>query len=169
MVALEAMERARPVIAAAIGGLEDLVRDGETGLLVRPGDSESLAEAMLALAADPARAAAMGLEARRRAIERFPELRCTERTEEVYRHWLEVRRAGALEPARLGWRRRRRTAPARSPRSYPHPETPGQQAVARRRDGPTVRAMKTASARSARDDPAPPRPRLRDRRLHRSS
>ena len=33
----------------------------------------------------------MGLEARRRAIERFPELRCTERTEEVYRHWLEVR------------------------------------------------------------------------------
>ena len=34
MVALEAMERARPVIAASIGGLEDLVRDGETGLLV---------------------------------------------------------------------------------------------------------------------------------------
>jgi glycosyltransferase involved in cell wall biosynthesis len=93
MVALEAMERARPVIAAAIGGLEDLVRDGETGLLVPPGDSESLAAAMLALAADPAQAAVMGLEARRRAIERFPELRCTERTEEVYRHWLEVRRA----------------------------------------------------------------------------
>ncbi len=96
MVALEAMERARPVIAAAIGGLEDLVRDGETGLLVQPGDAESLAEAMLALAADPALAAAMGLEARRRAIERFPELRCTERTEEVYRHWLEVRQGGAL-------------------------------------------------------------------------
>ncbi len=97
MVALEAMERARPVIAAAIGGLEDLVRDGETGLLVQPGDAESLAEAMLALAADPALAATMGLEARRRAIERFPELRCTERTEEVYRHWLEVRQGGALE------------------------------------------------------------------------
>ncbi len=98
MVALEAMERARPVIAAAIGGLEDLVRDGETGLLVTAGDSESLAAAMLALAADPAHAAAMGLEARRRAIERFPELRCTERTEEVYRHWLDVRGDGALEP-----------------------------------------------------------------------
>jgi glycosyltransferase involved in cell wall biosynthesis len=99
MVALEAMERARPVIAAAIGGLEDLVRDGETGLLVRAGDADSLAEAMLELAADPARAIAMGIEARRRAIERFPELRCTERTEEVYRHWLDVRRSGALEPA----------------------------------------------------------------------
>jgi glycosyltransferase involved in cell wall biosynthesis len=99
MVALEAMERARPVIAAAIGGLEDLVRDGETGLLVQAGDAPSLAGAMLALAADPARAAAMGLEARRRAIERFPEARCTERTEEVYRHWLEVRGSDALDPA----------------------------------------------------------------------
>ncbi len=99
MVALEAMERARPVIAAAIGGLEDLVRDGETGLLVQAGDSESLAEAMLTLAADPARAAAMGLEARRRAIERFPELRCTERTEEVYRHWLDARAGRAQELA----------------------------------------------------------------------
>jgi glycosyltransferase involved in cell wall biosynthesis len=96
MVALEAMERARPVIAASIGGLEDLIRDGETGLLVRAGDADSLATAMLALAADPARAEAMGREARRRAIERFPETRCTERTEEVYRHWLHLRGNGAL-------------------------------------------------------------------------
>jgi glycosyltransferase involved in cell wall biosynthesis len=100
MVALEAMERARPVIAAAIGGLEDLVRDGETGLLVKPGDADSLADAMLELAADPARAIAMGFEARRRAIERFPELRCTERTEEVYRYWLDVRGDHDVEPAR---------------------------------------------------------------------
>jgi glycosyltransferase involved in cell wall biosynthesis len=99
MVALEAMERARPVIAASIGGLEDLVRDGETGLLVQPGDSDSLAGAMLELAGDPVRAAAMGMEARRRAIERFPELRCTERTEEVYRHWLDVRNENGLVQA----------------------------------------------------------------------
>jgi glycosyltransferase involved in cell wall biosynthesis len=95
MVALEAMERARPVIAAAIGGLEDLVREGETGLLVPPGEAEPLAQAMLQLASDPARAAAMGLEARRRALERFPEDRCTERTEEVYRFWLDGRLNGA--------------------------------------------------------------------------
>jgi glycosyltransferase involved in cell wall biosynthesis len=99
MVALEAMERARPVIAASIGGLEDLVRDGETGLLVQPGDADSLAGAMLELAADPARAAAMGMEARRRAIERFPEVRCTERTEEVYRHWLAVRHENGVGQA----------------------------------------------------------------------
>jgi glycosyltransferase involved in cell wall biosynthesis len=95
MVALEAMERARPVIAAAIGGLEDLVREGETGLLVPAGEAEPLAEAMLALARDPAQAASMGREARRRALERFPENRCTERTEEVYRFWLDGRLNGS--------------------------------------------------------------------------
>jgi glycosyltransferase involved in cell wall biosynthesis len=95
MVALEAMERARPVIAARIGGLEDIVRDGETGLLVPPGEAEPLAAAMLALAGDPARAETMGREARRRALERFPEDRCTERTEEVYRYWLDLRGNGS--------------------------------------------------------------------------
>ena len=54
---------------------------------------------MLALAADPARAAAMGVAARRRAIDRFPEARCTERTEEVYRYWLDVRREDELAAA----------------------------------------------------------------------
>ena len=52
MVALEAMERARPVIAAAIGGLGELVRDGETGLLVPPGEAEPLREAIVRLAGD---------------------------------------------------------------------------------------------------------------------
>ena len=101
MVALEAMERARPVIAAAIGGLEDLVRDGETGLLVPAGEAEPLAQAMLELASDPGRAAALGREARRRALERFPEDRCTERTEEVYRFWLNGRLHGAANGSGL--------------------------------------------------------------------
>ena len=47
MVALEAMERSRPVIAAAIGGLGELVRDGETGLLVAAGEAEPLRDAIL--------------------------------------------------------------------------------------------------------------------------
>ena len=64
----------------------DLVRDGETGLLVPSGDADALAEAMLALAAEPARAAEMGRQGRVRALERFPEARCSERTEEVYRY-----------------------------------------------------------------------------------
>jgi glycosyltransferase involved in cell wall biosynthesis len=94
MVALEAMERARPVIAASIGGLDDLVRDGETGLLVPTVDADALAQALLALAADPAAAEAMGRAGRARALQRFPEDRCTERTEEVYRYWLGERLDG---------------------------------------------------------------------------
>jgi glycosyltransferase involved in cell wall biosynthesis len=88
MMALEAMERGRPVIAAAIGGLEDLVREGETGLFVPPGEAEPLTGAMLELAENPARAAEMGRAGRARALTRFPEDRCVERTEEVYRYWL---------------------------------------------------------------------------------
>ena len=60
MVALEAMERARPVIAAAIGGLGELVRDGETGLLVAPGEAEPLRAAIVELAGNLERAAGMG-------------------------------------------------------------------------------------------------------------
>jgi glycosyltransferase involved in cell wall biosynthesis len=89
MVALEAMERARPVIAAAIGGLVDVVRDGETGLLVPPGEVEPLAEAMVELASDPARAARLGEAGRRRALAWFHEARSVDRLEILYRAFLE--------------------------------------------------------------------------------
>src|SRR5262249_51733460 len=49
MVALEAMERARPVIAAEIGGLGELVEDGVTGVLVPPGEPEPLVRAIVRL------------------------------------------------------------------------------------------------------------------------
>ena len=84
MVALEAMERARPVIAAAIGGLGELVRDGETGLLVPPGEAEPLREAIVRLAGDLELARRMGEAGRRRALARFLQTSCTERTELLY-------------------------------------------------------------------------------------
>ena len=84
MVALEAMERARPVIAAEIGGLGELVRDGVTGLLVPPGEAEPFAEAIVALARDLRRAAEMGQAGRRRALADFLEERCIARTELLY-------------------------------------------------------------------------------------
>jgi glycosyltransferase involved in cell wall biosynthesis len=89
MVALEAMERARPVIAAEIGGLGELVRDGETGLLVPPAEVEPFARAIVELARNPARAARMGEAGRRRALERFLERRCTDRTELLYRSFVD--------------------------------------------------------------------------------
>jgi glycosyltransferase involved in cell wall biosynthesis len=84
MVALEAMERARPVIAAEIGGLGELVQDGVTGLLVTPGEAPPLEEAIVRLAGDLSAAAEMGAAGRRRALEHFLQERCTDRTELLY-------------------------------------------------------------------------------------
>jgi glycosyltransferase involved in cell wall biosynthesis len=84
MAALEAMERSRPVIAADVGGLGELVRDGETGLLVPAGEAEPLRDAILRLAGDLDLAREMGAAGRRRALSRFLQIFCTERTELLY-------------------------------------------------------------------------------------
>ena len=91
MVALEAMERARPVVAAEIGGLGELVVDGETGLLVPTAEAEPLAGALVELARDPGRRRAMGEAGRRRALEHFAEQRNIDRTELLYRELMNGR------------------------------------------------------------------------------
>jgi glycosyltransferase involved in cell wall biosynthesis len=88
MVALEAMERGRPVIAAAIGGLGELVQDGQTGRLVEPGEVEPLRRAIVELAGVPEVARRMGAAGRRRAEGQFLQDRCTDRTEILYREAL---------------------------------------------------------------------------------
>ena len=88
LVALEAMERARPVIAASIGGLGELVSHGETGLLVPPGEAEPFARAIVELASNLPRAARMGEAGRDRAVGKFLEEFCTDRTEVLYRQAL---------------------------------------------------------------------------------
>jgi glycosyltransferase involved in cell wall biosynthesis len=93
MVALEAMERSRPVIAAAIGGLGELVRDGETGVLVPPAEVEPLTAAIELLAGDPELARRLGEAGRRRALSHFLESRCTDRTELLYRARLDRARS----------------------------------------------------------------------------
>lgn len=104
MVALEAMERGRPVIASAVGGLPEIVDDGSTGRLVPPGDTAALAEAIVGLAGDPALAASMGAAGRVRALAEFSQERCTDRIEALY--------GAALTAA--GERRLRRSSHARS-------------------------------------------------------
>lgn len=70
-VLLEAMACARPVVSTRLSGIPEIVDDGATGLLVPPRDAAALADALQALLADPARAAAMGRAGRARAEERF--------------------------------------------------------------------------------------------------
>jgi len=67
----EAMAHARPVVASAVGGLLDLVVDGETGMLVPPRDIPALREALERLLADPDLRRRLGEAGRARVQERF--------------------------------------------------------------------------------------------------
>jgi glycosyltransferase involved in cell wall biosynthesis len=84
MVALEAMERGRPVVASDVGGLPEIVADGETGFVVPAGDAAALADALVTLVSSPARAAEMGQAGRRRALESFTPERSTRGIEALY-------------------------------------------------------------------------------------
>ncbi len=64
LVCLEAFAAGAPVVATAVNGVPEVVRDGETGLLVPPEDPQALAAAIRAVLADPAGAAARATRAR---------------------------------------------------------------------------------------------------------
>jgi len=83
LVVLEAMATGRPVIASRIGGLTDLVVDGETGLLVTPGDADDLRRAIEQLLAAPALRERMGQAGQRRVAE-FQPAAVVPRIERVY-------------------------------------------------------------------------------------
>jgi len=75
-VAVEAMACELPVVASRTGTNAEVVEDGATGYLVKPGDAAALAERVARLAADPERARAMGRAGRARMLERWtPEAR----------------------------------------------------------------------------------------------
>ncbi len=83
-VVLEAMAAGRPVVAAASGGILDMVVDGSTGLLVPPGDARALADALSKVLADPGAARAFGVAGRDRAHQ-FTVSSVVERLEQMYR------------------------------------------------------------------------------------
>ena len=92
----EASASGLPVVAPATGGPRDLVDDGETGYLIPPGDPDTLAAAVRALAADPVLRARLGAAARRRVLGRtWPAL-----TDEILGHYAAAIEADA-PPARL--------------------------------------------------------------------
>jgi glycosyltransferase involved in cell wall biosynthesis len=88
---LEAAACARPIIATDVPGCREVVRPGETGILVKPRDVEGLAAAIAALAEDPARRAAMGAAGRALIEAEFTEDIVARETLAVYRAALQER------------------------------------------------------------------------------
>ena len=70
-VMLEAMSLGLPVVASAISGIPEAVRDGSNGILVPPGDPVAIADALLQIRRDPAAATRMGAEGRSIIAETF--------------------------------------------------------------------------------------------------
>ncbi|MCF6290807.1 MAG: glycosyltransferase [Desulfobacterales bacterium] len=81
---LEAMAARLPVVATDVGGTGSLVRTGRTGILVRPGDHQAVADAITELINDPDRAAGMGRCARELVRDSFSLEQATKLWEKLY-------------------------------------------------------------------------------------
>ncbi|MFL5691262.1 MAG: glycosyltransferase family 4 protein [Ktedonobacteraceae bacterium] len=87
-VAMEAMAMGRPIVASRIGGIPDIVSDGQTGILVSPGDWRAMQWALNALLDDPALRGRMGAMAKQRVVE-FQARTVVPRIEQVYQEVLQ--------------------------------------------------------------------------------
>lgn len=89
---LEAMAAGVPVVATSIGGTDEVVRDGETGVGVPPGDSPALAAAVRRLLGDPAEARRLAAGGRRLVRERYSAAAMADGVQRVYTEVLDERR-----------------------------------------------------------------------------
>ena len=88
LAALEAMACGVPVISSNAGGLSEVIEDNVSGLLFDVGDYDGIAKAAIELLGDESRRIAMGVAARKRAVELFPEEQGIDQYEEYYRKLL---------------------------------------------------------------------------------
>ena len=86
---LEAMAAGLPVIVSRVGGLPEVVTDGENGLLIPPRDAESLAGALERLLADPDFAKKLGQNARKHVREHYSLERLGREINEIYEELVE--------------------------------------------------------------------------------
>jgi alpha-maltose-1-phosphate synthase len=85
IVNLEAMACETAVVASRVGGIPEVVAEGETGYLVEPANPEELAARVNGLVGDPELAARFGKAGRKRAVEHFSWRAIAERTADLYR------------------------------------------------------------------------------------
>jgi glycosyltransferase involved in cell wall biosynthesis len=89
--AIGALAAARPVVATRVGGVPDVVRDGEDGFLVPAGDVDALAERLTRLAHDPELREQMGAAGRARVLPRYAVDRLVDDVDRLYRSLLAAR------------------------------------------------------------------------------
>lgn len=90
LVALEAMRAGKPVIAAAVGGLKEIVIDGQTGYLIPPNSGVEIARALCS--ADRETLTKMGVFGRKRFLENFSSLRMAQSVESIYTRSCSIRK-----------------------------------------------------------------------------
>jgi glycosyltransferase involved in cell wall biosynthesis len=81
---IEAMALGKPIVASSVPGIQDMVSDGETALLVPPGDPKALASAIQRIVDDPSLGRKLGSAAAEQATERFSLARMCQETEQYF-------------------------------------------------------------------------------------
>jgi glycosyltransferase involved in cell wall biosynthesis len=81
---LEAMALSKPVVATAVGGVPEVVTDGEVGFLVPPNDAQALAARVSQLIEDAPLRKAMGIKARERVLRHYDIRAITREWEKLY-------------------------------------------------------------------------------------
>lgn len=98
----EAMSSGLPVVATNVGGIPEVVLDGETGILVKPEDSDAIADALLRLIENPDLAQKMGEKGRDVAFSKFSGQRYAKDMERLYTSLIEERKTRRFQRKESG-------------------------------------------------------------------
>jgi glycosyltransferase involved in cell wall biosynthesis len=91
---IEALAAGKPVVAYAVGGVPDVIRDGIDGFLVERGDTSAIAERLAQLAADPELGVRLGAAGRERVLERYGVGRLLDDVDRLYQETIATRSRG---------------------------------------------------------------------------
>jgi glycosyltransferase involved in cell wall biosynthesis len=83
-IVIEAMAMEKPVVASKVGGVPEIVMDGKTGLLIPPGDSDAICQALQQLIEDREKREQMGREGRKRVEQMFSLEKHVHKIQQVY-------------------------------------------------------------------------------------